>query len=65
MKTTEDFIYCIHCEAVYTESEQIRQTTPQTLYSPEEERIFCPHCHETAEDNKEATPEQIDYFNNY
>lgn len=58
-------IYCNHCETVYHESQELIHIVPATRYEPGDEITVCPECFREATDNMEATPEQIEYFNNY
>jgi hypothetical protein len=53
---------CRHCDAVYDHSKELRETTHATRYAPGYDEQFCPECEESAEDNTEATPEQIKQY---
>lgn len=56
-------ISCRHCDTIYDHSKELRETTHATRYAPGYDEQFCPECEEIAEDNTEATPEQIKQYN--
>lgn len=53
---------CRHCDTVYTEQEEGRETTHATRYAPGYDTPYCPECYQNAEDNTEATPEQYKQY---
>ena len=56
-------ISCRHCDAIYKEQDERRHTIPGSWHQPPEDIPYCPECLQNAEDNMEATPEQIKQYN--
>ena len=54
---------CRHCETIYDHSKELTKTTHATRYAPGYDTPYCPECYQNAEDNTEATPEQIKQHN--
>jgi hypothetical protein len=56
-------ISCKHCDTVYDHKYELTKITHDTWHDPGYFIPYCPECYQNAEDNTEATPEQIKQYN--